>query len=84
MAGQALAAGGTVKTDEEVSPDAGHMDIWFTPHQFGTSGAGDDGAAGSAAGAGARGATLNRWECSVAHGESAFHHEAIPSDTGGP
>lgn len=37
MTGRALAARGVVRTDEEVSPDAGHIDIWFTPHGFGTS-----------------------------------------------
>ena len=37
MTGKALAARGVVRTDEEVSPDAGHIDIWFTPHGFGTS-----------------------------------------------
>ncbi len=32
MTGKALAGLGTVRTDEEVSPDAGHIDIWFTPY----------------------------------------------------
>jgi hypothetical protein len=41
MAGKALAAAGTVRTDEEVSPDAGHVDIWFTPHTVGPPGVGD-------------------------------------------
>lgn len=37
MAGKVLATEGTVRTDEEVSPDAGHIDIWFTPRHAGRS-----------------------------------------------
>ncbi len=33
MTGNALSAGGTVRTDEEVSPEVGHIDIWFTPFE---------------------------------------------------
>lgn len=32
MTRAALGPGGTVHTDEEVSPDVGRIDVWFTPH----------------------------------------------------
>lgn len=35
MTRAALGRGGTVQTDQEVSPDAGHIDVWFTPARGG-------------------------------------------------